>query len=1787
VADDWEVIYKATADFADLTRKAREASATLKELQAAAKAESDAEIKGATEAAAAHDRDTKAIEKQTAAMAAALATAKEYNRQVNQGGRSTPDQHVSDLAREAQQQQLLNVKRQRGFSSPQQDFAYRQQEVTQRKLANVANWEGYQSKDQYLNSMQREAQQFGVLNAAWARRAQLVRENTDALARHQSTQAGRPNTTPGQAPATTSAASPIEDARNTLKQLTDQISRARTDSTAQDSSSVTSQLAAVQGAIRKIQADTKGLDLQPKGLSDLKQAFADAQAAAGRAFPDIEAKSKSAADGIAGKWQQTRGAFRDVFTDVRVSAETAASDVEGSFSKAAAGIKGSFSGLGGGSGGGIASAFGDLAGTVGSMAQNIPGMVGLITAAILALIQLLPALAAGLGAVGSAAAVLPDFLGAAGGAFATFQSAISPVIDALGKYMALLNAQEAIQAHTIATVMQQEQAYHSLADAQFSLTQAVVQGNNQQLTSAHSLADAQFSLKEAYFQAGITQIQSSMQVASAMHGLQDAQFAVTQAQYALNIAWQQARFQLQQLELQVGAASLNLRGAQLNLMQAQQNYATVMASSTSTALDRAQAAYQIQVAEQSLKQVTLQNTQNETQLANVRKYGMQQVFGVTQAQHSLADAQFAQVQAQKQLVVTEKEAANAQIESAHAIMDAIFGVQQARFQESQGAVQSAHQISDAQFSVHQGQLQLKEDAQAGGAAASSAYEALQVALSQLSPAAKQAVKDLEPIFVWWNNNTKAQQAFFGVFDKSLERLGSHDVGLIKPLNDMLDAIAKALGGVAGKFVDWLASMANSPLWKLLTRTSVSIITDLGDGALYFAKGLAELAKIAAPLATWMAAGIERLGKQFLTWATTEAKPGSMLHLLLREAVPALQALGQLLKSIVIFFGILAGGTPTYNKQGALTGVIPSDSQNSAFKTFLTLLGSLSNTVLPNLALLLNKLASPQLANSLITLLGALSTLLLQVVSSPGFLTGFTAFVGAFSTLVSLFGDLVSYTPLGSLIGVLAGAFVALSVLKFTGILALLTNLAKIKDWIGGIRSASGVFGKLSAMFGGSGGGLNASAQTAADTLAGGGAKAGESLVASAGEAADILAAGGAKAGAAERAGGAAGGAETAAGGAGGAAAGAVESGGIGSMIGGALRGLPAAILTLSIPIEAVALIFHRSFGTEIAYMAGQFKSLFVTPVTRFFGYVLPKYLSDQDFRKYWSNANAWWMQYVQNPVTNFFSTLLPNWLGGAGQGWKGLWDNAQNLWVNDIWHPLDNFFNNTVPGWFDDITRLWDSLWSGGWSTFQKKILDPMENWFTSSLPRTIEGAFKTSLNFVITNALDKVIGWINDATKLVGIPAIPKIPTLGTGGRMGLAGGGPRQDNRLARLSDGEFVVNAEATRRHLPLIEAINAQGMASGGGVGGFFSGLWSNITHGAGDLWGAVSSLFGGAGSDLAKLKNLVLRDGAVPVVNSMWSHLVNPLLGAAGITSQSETRVIPHLVGFLASKLHTGLDSALATIPGGTAGLKAMPGKGGVSGNVASYTADIAAVLKQLGEPASDLGAVEHRMTQESGGNPTIVNRWDSNWLAGHPSVGLMQVIQGTFDAYAGPYRNTGPFEYGVSVNPMANIFAGLNYAKHAYSEPLIDVMLQPGGYHDGGRVHNRTHHSKHRPRHHHKITFPGTPGPLGIMPPVMQPFGGPPDLYDFLPLGPDLPFFAGGGFAGLPPLFLGAPRAGAMLAGGSAADRVLSAAGASGRGRSGFSVGEINIHNPLPERAGDSLTRSVMKMQFLAGRDAI
>jgi hypothetical protein len=70
--------------------------------------------------------------------------------------------------------------------------------------------------------------------------------------------------------------------------------------------------------------------------------------------------------------------------------------------------------------------------------------------------------------------------------------------------------------------------------------------------------------------------------------------------------------------------------------------------------------------------------------------------------------------------------------------------------------------------------------------------------------------------------------------------------------------------------------------------------------------------------------------------------------------------------------------------------------------------------------------------------------------------------------------------------------------------------------------------------------------------------------------------------------------------------------------------------------------------------------------------------------------------------------------------------------------------------------------------------------------------------------------------------------------------------------------------------------------------------------------------------------------------------------------------------------------------------------------------------------------IKRNIMRESGGDPDIVNNWDSNAAKGTPSKGLLQVIQPTFDQYHVEGTANDP------TDPVANIVAACNYAAATY-----------------------------------------------------------------------------------------------------------------------------------------------------------
>ncbi|WP_328942967.1 peptidoglycan DD-metalloendopeptidase family protein [Streptomyces sp. NBC_00250] len=125
------------------------------------------------------------------------------------------------------------------------------------------------------------------------------------------------------------------------------------------------------------------------------------------------------------------------------------------------------------------------------------------------------------------------------------------------------------------------------------------------------------------------------------------------------------------------------------------------------------------------------------------------------------------------------------------------------------------------------------------------------------------------------------------------------------------------------------------------------------------------------------------------------------------------------------------------------------------------------------------------------------------------------------------------------------------------------------------------------------------------------------------------------------------------------------------------------------------------------------------------------------------------------------------------------------------------------------------------------------------------------------------------------------------------------------------------------------------------------------------------------------------------------------------------------------------------------------GGGGGGSGVQRWRGVVQQALRMTGNPAGYADLTLRRMNQESGGNPEAVNNWDINARNGTPSVGLMQVIKPTFEAFAGHMRNVGPKLFGVSTNPLANVYSSMQYAMSRYGS-LPTAYNRPGGYASGG-----------------------------------------------------------------------------------------------------------------------------------------
>lgn len=487
-------------------------------------------------------------------------------------------------------------------------------------------------------------------------------------------------------------------------------------------------------------------------------------------------------------------------------------------------------------------------------------------------------------------------------------------------------------------------------------------------------------------------------------------------------------------------------------------------------------------------------------------------------------------------------------------------------------------------------------------------------------------------------------------------------------------------------------------------------------------------------------------------------------------------------------------------------------------------------------------------------------------------------------------------------------------------------------------------------------------------------------------------------------------------------------------------------------------------GNAISSVGGAMQQSGVDQVQQQQAQVAAQQQTVEQIKQAWSAGTDW--------ITLKWQSFT-DWIGGTAQTIGG-WFSSAGGWVQSVWNGVTTWFGGVpgrITGWFAGIPGTFSGIFQsakngitgifgsvGGW--FNQNVKTPISNavnaigntfsttkdWIRSSWNQ-VKDAAKSPVSFIVntvyTNGIKKV--W-NSVAGAVGLNLkLPDVKFAEGGINPGYA---PGVDSIPAMTSPGEAWMVPEWTRA----VGAANIyrwNRIARRQGVAAVREDMMmGGLRFAGGGIVGKVGSAVSGAKKwleDLSETAQSFVKNPGDWVASKILSPVKSQVAGIGG-------GQFGMMVGQLPVKAASALvDKAKSFASSLTDKWKSKSESGqyhgAVGGGVEQWRSLVIRVLKELGQAESWADTVLRRMNQESGGNPNAINNWDSNAKAGHPSQGLMQTIPGTFNAYAGPYRSLG------IKNPLANIYAGVNYALHRYGS--LSALNRAGGYAFGGIVGDR------------------------------------------------------------------------------------------------------------------------------------
>jgi phage-related minor tail protein len=456
-------------------------------------------------------------------------------------------------------------------------------------------------------------------------------------------------------------------------------------------------------------------------------------------------------------------------------------------------------------------------------------------------------------------------------------------------------------------------------------------------------------------------------------------------------------------------------------------------------------------------------------------------------------------------------------------------------------------------------------------------------------------------------------------------------------------------------------------------------------------------------------------------------------------------------------------------------------------------------------------------------------------------------------------------------------------------------------------------------------------------------------------------------------------------------------------------------------IVGVVKVLWAGFKLYINFIIGIFKTLGSTAkwlwnnaIKPFFGFIADK---------------AKWLW--NNGVKPFFGYFV----GGIKQ--LGKW--AKWLWDNGIKPPFNFIADKAKWLWDKGVKPAFDALKAG-----MKKVADAFKTAkdMIGKQWSKLSDIAKKPINFIIDTVYNKgIVGVWNKVAGAFGAPKLNKFKGFATGGI--LPGYTPGRDVHLAALSGGEAVMRPEWTRAMGPgYVNSMNA--LARKGGVGAVQKAMGGGLPafkDGGIFGWiGSAGSALKGAGSKAwegIKKGASWLADTLEASARAGVKHVVNPLISMIPGTGNGFGKMVKGIPNKMVDSIF-GYAKKADKKNDASPNIHYKPGAG-----VAQWKGVVLKALGMVGQPASLLNTVLRRMNQESGGNPKAINNWDINAKNGVPSKGLMQVIDPTFNAYAGKLRGRGVWD------PLANVYASMRYAMSRYGS-LSSAYNRTGGYDNGG-----------------------------------------------------------------------------------------------------------------------------------------